>query len=192
MQKNWDVEVGQIRKVVNKFIANGFHLPSNDAEDLVQEIFCHFWDKKLFERYDPSITSYAYFLYAATKNYLITLSKREKLHYVSLDRIVSPEDGDDDTSFMDFLASKCCTENEVEATVIADQIRATLPQTSISKVYKLSFQNLFDMVYIMRMKTTEIAKDVGITVGRVSQLTKELEKRLRRARLQLGLEVLTA
>lgn len=179
---NMKQELGVIRSVVNSFTRKGYNLTSYDIEDLVQEVMVHFLEKKFFEKYNPAQTSYRYFIWVATKNYLITLSKQDKIRFMSLDRVVG--EAEDGETFLDMVEDPNHFLVEMNSSEFFDTIVNRLPAQSVSPSYSLSMQELFKNLYLENNKPKDIALRVHITPGRVSQLVKALRKQVRKIVLE--------
>lgn len=154
-------------------------LRDNAVEDLVQETYCHFLEKKFFEKYDAAITSFEYFTARATKNYLIDIARKGTEPYESLDEFVG--DGEEGATKGDFVAGNMMDQFTM---VLVKEMMDSCPDTQISPNYGLSWKEL--LRYLLEGYTvTELHKIVGISSGRISQLKSELEKILK-GKLQMA------
>lgn len=178
-----------IRNVVRKQMYKGYYIQGYDEEDLVQEVFCHFVEAKLFEKYNPAITSLDYLIWISTYNYLQTISKRDKLRYVSLDRTIG-ETSDSDT-FLDMVSDPHDFIKAMESEEFINSILLKLPNEDISPNYHLSLRELFQKLFMFNIKPKDVAKSLGITPGRVSQLESLLKKKIRAIILEMYPEYLS-
>lgn len=183
MSKKVDLNVAhnQIKKSVAVFTRTcPSILRGADREDLVNEIFCHFLEKKFFEKYDSSITSFEYFVARAAKNNLIDMT-RKKLILNETSSLNIPLGDEGNNEIIDIIPGKC---GDPETAAMMNELAANLPEENISVNYSLTWKGLFEMV-ISGLTPKEIGSQVivktksgtrPLSTGRTSQLIGELRK----------------
>jgi len=161
----------RIRKTVNYFTnKNPQVLEYFEKQDLEQEVMTHFIEKKFFEKFDSSITTFDYFVARAAKNYLIDISS--SIRYAdSLDEEV----GDGGLRKMDMVQGTLL--DQYTRLVLRDMMDS-VPDEKISRNYSLTWKRLFQYL-VDGYTVNEIHKILGLSSGRVSQLRRQLLDRLR-------------
>lgn len=158
-----------IEKTVRYFIkVNPYLLRYNDIWDLRQEVFTHFLEKKFFDKYDSTITSFQYFVARAAKNHLIDMTRKSIEKTVSLDASIG--EGQEITLY-DIVPSNL---TDAYASVLFSQMISKCPSTRISRNYDLTWRGLLDLV-IEGYTVSEMHVILGLSSGRVSQLVTELK-----------------
>lgn len=174
-----DVAVERIKLTVRWFIScNPYLLKFYDETDLVQQVFTHFLEKKMIPKYDPTVTSFDYFIAAAAKRYLIDLT-RKRIHIMkSLSSLLS--DASEERELMDLVYDTYA--NDAELSVIFKELLENIPDDQISPNYDLTWKELLHMV-IEGQKPKDISKQVmversgarrNLSAGRVSALISKL------------------
>lgn len=180
MSREFNVEVAlkQIKRTVNHFSNLTPSITrTHDREDLTQEIYCWFLEKKFFEKYDPSITSFEYFVAAAAKNKLIDFTRKRIIKTQSVDNtFIRNEKEGSEVALLDLIADACTVDPEILIS-LKDLIEC-IPDEIISPNYDLTWRRLLYLV-LEDSKPAEISKEVlvikrggtrNLSEGRVSQL----------------------
>lgn len=101
-----------------------------ECEDLVSTLYIKFVDKKLFEKYNPQITSKQYHIMNSVKNSMLDLAKRKYSKDISMETPI----GDDLTLADTFVSEEPEYDEENADTSIRDMLISCLPDTTASKL----------------------------------------------------------
>lgn len=167
-----------LEKTVNHFISvSPYLLTRFSKEDLVQEVICHFLEKKFLEKYDETITSFDYFVAKAAKNHLIDLTRKRIILPDSLNRKVGSDEGGSELG--DLIEDNI---EDSELSIMLTELYANVSKERVSPNYGLTWRELLGYVLIGKTPK-EISAEVVVTtkagtrnlsVGRVSQLIAQL------------------
>lgn len=165
----------QIEKTVNSFVlTSNYLLKFYSREDLTQEVFTHFLEKEFFQKYDPSITSFNYFVARAAKNHLIDKTRKRVHLMASLNEPIVGKDGST-TERQNLLEEKI---SDSESYVLLKTLLEKVDKSQISPNYNLSWKELLG--YLIEGKDAkQIHHIVGISSARVGQLIKILRDNLK-------------
>ena len=167
-----------IEKTVACFIkVNPYLLKYYTREDLSQEIYTHFLEKDFFSKYNPNITSFAYFVARASKNHLIDLCRKRIIQTSSLNIKIGDQEGSEIGDLVEDPAA-----NDSETYLLLEDLLKKISDNNISPSYNLTWKNLLKYV-IKGFSPKEISKRVVVTTksgtrnlssSRISQLIGEL------------------
>jgi len=146
-------------------------------DDLVQQVYCHFIEEDkngitFFQKFDDTVTSFGYFVQRASKNYLITLSRKRRVSVVSANHLVNDEEM---TELQDFFAAPDL-EDERDRLEMLETIRDMMPDWRISPAYFLTYRMIFHQYFIEEKTFRDIGQGVGITANRVSGIFSEMRE----------------
>lgn len=128
------------------------------AEDIVQELFVNFWDKKIYMKMDGSIGPY---LFTATKNNTFQVMKgRLKYQFEEIDHHVNVLMGEEEVDMTDLEENKRKLYKEIEA----------LPEKS---------KEVFIAIVLNNMKYKDAAKFLGVSVNTIKTHYSRALKQLR-------------
>ncbi len=159
-----------ISRGVHYFVnVNPYLLRFYDREDLINEVFAHFLEKEMIQKYNPQVTSFEYFIASAAKNYLIDLT-RKRIHIMkSLSSKISNSEDGESLELLDVVQST--SSSDAELYVIIAELVERLPETQISPNYDLTWKELLEHV-IKGRRPKEISPHVVVTrSGRVRNLS---------------------
>ena len=132
-----------------------------ELEDLVHEIYAKFLEKKLFEKYNSSITSKKYHVMNSVRNSLIDMLRKYR-EFVSLDK-------EDEMGIT--LVERIESEEDMQAYVIGDvrrnQILDRIPKDTDSKLVGIS--PVFGKVNFS-LWTIAVHLEQGFTVEEISKM----------------------
>lgn len=172
------IAINTIKRTINHFInTNAYLLRFYERDDLVHEIYCWFLEKGFFPKYNPQVTSFEYFVAAATKNRLIDFTRKRVLNTRSLNNtFINNEKEGTETSLIDMIEDMVSIDPESLLT-LKDLIE-NIPDEQISPNYCLSWRDLL-VLALEDCTPAEISDEVIVTKrggtrklsqGRISQL----------------------
>lgn len=152
-------ELKLLRGVIckNLFVI-GRTLSDEEIDDMTEDCFLHFWERKLFQRYNAEkLKSYNSYLSRAVRNYMIDLKRNSKFknerNQRSLDQRVK---GDEGSTLGSLIASDYNLENESVTNLLSEKfpelvskLRAVVTQldseesTGLNLTYTQIFESLF-------------------------------------------------